>query len=187
MDWVNKLKDAVYNDKDITVETNPHNCAFGKWYDAFKTDSSNLRIFMESFNLPHQTIHNLAVQAKELLAKGQKNAAADLIHHAENKELALLLRLFDSFEETLRKWTYEYAIVINSQGKQVALAVDEIKFFDKFDEVIPTLPTSMKIPAEHLVAALGRKMIGNRLEDILIINCDNLHLGATAEGNITDE
>ena len=174
LNWLLKLKDAVYNDQEITVETNPHQCAFGRWYDSFKPDSVNIQHFMARFDTPHKTIHNLAVKVKELIGKGQKSAAIDLIHEAENRELTLLINLFDTFEESVRSWTYEYAIVLNSRGQQIALAVDNINCFDKFDEVIPTLPASMKISAAHLVAALGRKKNGDEVEESLIINCDNL-------------
>jgi len=176
LNWINKLKDSVYNVKEITVETNPHKCAFGRWYDTFKTESINLKNFMKRFDTPHKSIHNLAVEVKKLIEQGQRGNAEELILHAENNELRLLIGLFDTFEETVRSFTYEYAIMINNGKQQFALAVDGISSFGKFDEVIPKLPASMRVPADHLVETIGRKVLEDRLEDILIINCDNLTL-----------
>lgn len=174
LNWVNKLKESVSSNNEITVEINPHKCAFGKWYDKFDTGSVTMRIFMKKFDKPHKTIHQLGATVKELIKKGNKNGAVELIQQAEEKELKTLIGLFDTFEEILRSFTYEYAILINTNNCQIALAADDIRFFDKFDEVIPNISSSINITEDHPVEAMGRKEVGGVFEDIPIINCTKL-------------
>lgn len=176
LNWIGKLKDCVYSDKEIAVETNPHKCAFGKWYDSFSSDSTSLNTYLKKFDTPHKAIHGLAVTARELVQKGQKQKAKDLIREAEGNELEYLVKLFDGFERQIKQYTYEYAIVVRSNGQTVALAVDSLKFFDKFDELIDKLPPSIEQAACGVIDAIGRKEIDNAMHDILVLNCDTLHL-----------
>jgi chemoreceptor zinc-binding protein len=33
--WVNEFERSIKNDEQINLNTDPHECAFGKWYDNF--------------------------------------------------------------------------------------------------------------------------------------------------------
>jgi purine-binding chemotaxis protein CheW len=85
LNWIGKLKDEVTNGADITVQTNPHLCAFGKWYDAFETDNLAMKRFIRQFDRPHQHIHSIAVRVKEYMATGDAPAALHLIRETEDK------------------------------------------------------------------------------------------------------
>ena len=173
LNWVAALIDCVDNNKEIALERNPHQCDFGKWYDTFKPNTLALKAYMRRFDKPHQAIHNLANRAEELTRQGQKATAKQIIHDAEKDELVKLVDLFDGFEEQMKRSYQEYAIVIAHQGIQYALAADTIKYFEEMDTIVKDVPLIGDV-SEKLIHGIGRKKMGERNEDIIILNLDNI-------------
>lgn len=171
LNWISKLRDSVYNNQEITLETNPHKCAFGKWYDNYRTESVNLAHYLSLFKEPHTKIHNLAIEAKKMVQEGREEDAKILIKTAEDEELLLLVKLFDGFESQLKKHTHEYGIVIELVDKKMCLAVDKINYFGKFEEIDEDIPLSTG--NNNFVKAIGRKQNGNEFDDVLIVNLKN--------------
>jgi len=169
LNWIEKLKKAVDNDEEITVETNPHKCAFGKWYDTYKPNTLALASYMNRFDRPHKAIHNLAVEAEELVRAGQKEQVKLLIHSAENNELKNLVKLFDGFEEQMRQSYQEYAVIVIHNGQKYCLSVDSIKYFEKMDEIVKDAHLFTSID-DKMIHGIGRKKVGDITEDIIILN-----------------
>lgn len=174
LQWLAKLKDAVYNQYEITVETNPQRCAFGKWYDSFKTDSTILAYYLSRFDKPHRRIHQVAVESKELMKLGKNTAAQEIIRAAEKKELKLLIKLFDNAAEQIIQYSYEYAVVVEQGAKKMAIIVDALKYFDKFDAITEELPALITRDRNNFIVAIGKKKQAETIEEVMIIQLDKL-------------
>jgi hypothetical protein len=172
VNWLNKLKEAVNSDQEITVQTDPHKCSFGIWYDKFSTTSTNFAHYMRRFDQPHKAVHAIAIRARELMGAGQTGEARALIRDTERTVLAGLLALFDGFAEQLIRYTHEYAIVIKRGDNVFALAVDALTVFDKFTERTDRLPPAMQSAERQIVAGIGRLAINDAIRDVLILNSD---------------
>jgi len=172
--WLTKLKDAVYRDQEITVQTDAHKCKFGLWYDRYETNSSTFAGYMKQFDGPHKAVHSVAIRAQELMQSGRAEQAKDLIHETENTVLKGLLTLFDGFEEQLKKHTHEYAVVLRRPTGMFALAVDTLVVFDRFTEVFEELPAMLNNGRNQFVTGLGRLVIGSEMRDVLILGPDLL-------------
>jgi len=173
INWIARLVDSVENDKEITVEKDPHKCAFGIWYDTFKPNTLTLSSYMQRFDKPHKAIHNLAVKSEELVREGRKDMAKEMIHNAQSNELKELISLFDGFEEQMRLSYQEYVIVIARNGYKFALSVDSIKYFDRMDSIVSDVPLFGNIN-KKMIKGIGRKKIGDASEDVIILDLDNL-------------
>jgi hypothetical protein len=169
LNWIAKLKNAVDNNEEITVQKDPHKCAFGKWYDTYNANTLALASYMRRFDKSHKAIHNLAVQAEELIRVGNKEQAKLLIHSAENKELITLIKLFDGFEEQMRQSYQEYAVIVVLNGQKYSLSVDSIKYFEKMDEIVNNAHIFTTID-DKMIHGIGRKKVGDITEDIIILN-----------------
>lgn len=175
LNWIAKLKDAVNSGSEITVETNPHKCAFGKWYDSFHTDNLGLSKYLEKFDAPHKHIHGIATRAKDLIAQGDVGAAMKLIDETENRELAELLRLFDGAKAELKRAHTEYAIVVHADDSMhVALAVDEPKYFGVLNDITYPLPKMVDREAASFVDAYGVLRSEGTDAEILIVELDKI-------------
>jgi len=175
LNWVSKLKEAVTNGTEITVQTNPHLCAFGKWYDGFQTENLALSRYLKKFDQPHQKIHALAIQAKGLISAGNAQTALDMIHEAENTVLAQLIRLFDEARDELQRANTEYAIVTQTDDmRKAAFAVDQPKYFGVLDEITHPLPKMVVQQSNGFVEACGTLKVDDTNTEILIIELTKL-------------
>jgi chemotaxis signal transduction protein len=181
LNWISNLKNAVENDKEITVEKNPHKCAFGKWYDTYKANTLALTSYMSRFDNPHKAIHNLAVQAEKLVSDGQKQQAKLLIAAAEQNELKTLVALFDGFDEQMKLSYQEYAIVVSHEDRTLSLAIDSVKYFEKLDEIVLDVPFTGNIN-DKVILGIGRKKIGDTTDEIMLLDLDAL----LADGDDSD-
>jgi chemotaxis signal transduction protein len=129
---------------------------------------------MARFDAPHKRIHNLAVQAQELIKAGQKQQAKDMIHDAERRELTALIALFDNAERTIRSFTYEYAVIIENSGSKFAISVDAVKSFEQFDEIILDIPPMLKRTCGDFLQAFARRSINGKAEDVLILDVEKI-------------
>ncbi|MCU0226347.1 MAG: chemotaxis protein CheW [Bryobacterales bacterium] len=125
--WVDELEACTREERPFTLATDPEKCAFGKWYRSFQTDNVILSSALKAFDVPHKAIHHLAIQVQELLAKGQKQDALQLIVAARTGTLARLLELFQRAEQTLRDTNREIAVFLDIPGQgRLAISVDEV-------------------------------------------------------------
>lgn len=132
--WLKELEASVREQRDFTLATDPHKCAFGKWYDTYKPDSYTLKMLMKKFDAPHRIIHGIAAKAISLEKEGSTEAALNVIEGCRNKELAEMIRLFDKAKKTFRHNSNEVALVIERQRNLVALAVDKIESVEHLKE-----------------------------------------------------
>ena len=172
INWLRKLKEEVMNDKPITVQTDPHKCAFGKWYDRFECDNANLNAYMRRFDEPHKAIHHVAVDAEKLIRNGDLQGSHDLIDRTESGLLMRLMELFDGIAEQVRKYLLEYAIILQVEEEMFAIAVDDINFFSRLNHIEHPLPAGIAASGSDLVQALGRYASeGNTMEkDVLLLD-----------------
>ncbi|MBF0383571.1 MAG: chemotaxis protein CheW [Magnetococcales bacterium] len=176
INWLNKLKDEVMGDKPITVQTNPHLCVFGKWYDNFTSDNTNLKNYMNRIDEPHKQIHGVAIEAEKLLKSGRIGEAHEVVHNAEKGTLARLIGLFDGIESVVREYLLEYAIVFDVEGQLFAIAVDDINLFCKLDHIESPLPSGVVSSENDLVQALGLYQEEGHAEgkDVLLLDIARL-------------
>lgn len=177
LSWLEKLKDQVEHGQEISVQTDPHKCAFGLWYDTCKFYSYDLNEYMALFDAPHKRIHSLAVEVSILIQTGKLEAAKEVIRQAEHNELHALLSLFDGAAKKIKKFTFEYAVIFErANGRRVAILADNLEYFGLLDEVIAPLPMAFSQQHSNFIDALGRRSKGEGTEEILILNIEKLLL-----------
>lgn len=126
INWLNELNASVEENRDFRLTTDPHACAFGKWYDNYETENITIANFLENFDKPHRKIHQKAIEVRELLDKEGKDVALEAINHAKRHELKLMLSLFSELYGIIQKSRKEFAIIIEIDGKSKACSVDAI-------------------------------------------------------------
>ncbi|SFD45268.1 CZB domain-containing protein [Pseudoalteromonas denitrificans] len=99
IEWVKALEDTLHNGTSFEKTRDPHKCAFGQWYDKFKTDDEDLKIILDKFAAPHTRIHELADELINMSQQGHKEQALDIFEHEKRTTYTLLLRLFESAKE----------------------------------------------------------------------------------------
>jgi len=127
INWLKELKASVEENREFTLTTDPHACAFGKWYDHFKTDHQLLRSLLFKFDAPHKAIHNIAVEVKKLRDRGDIAEAMATIQNTWNNELGAMRSLFRQAKILISDTNREIVFVIEIDGVAYGLVVDSVE------------------------------------------------------------
>ena len=123
--WLDALERSIADRVPFSLATDPHQCAFGRWYYAYRADSPWIAALLSKFEAPHQAIHAIAEVTIRMVEAGQADRARELIARKRSGELATLHRLFGELKELVRDSVHELAVVINHPAGMFALTVDQ--------------------------------------------------------------
>lgn len=134
--WIEELKRSVNDNTRFTLARDPHQCAFGKWYDALVSDegrmqkltNSNLNLYglIGQLDPPHKTIHTLADRVSAMIESGDVDAAHRLIDVTGREQLKTMISLLDQIRELMHALRKPTIIILESDNQQLGLQVDAV-------------------------------------------------------------
>lgn len=125
--WLSELEASVRENRAFKLTLDPHQCAFGKWYDGFTPTSVVLESHMKRFDRPHQEIHAVGCTVADLVKAGRVDEAQALIERAHRSTLATLLQLFDETPKILAEMNREMVIVLRDDDTLVSVTADAVE------------------------------------------------------------
>lgn len=134
INWVQTLSSSIERDIEFSLTTDPHTCAFGKWYDNYRTDNIGLSVYLKQFDLPHKRIHALANKSINERKNNGVESAKKMIDEARATDLKLMLELFDGAQNAIRESHRELAIVIEGKNGLIAISADNVSNIFTFEE-----------------------------------------------------
>ncbi|MFH1035838.1 MAG: chemotaxis protein CheW [Pseudomonadota bacterium] len=162
--WLVELETSVRERRKFRLTTDPHQCAFGKWYDGFQTDDLRLAGQLIKFDFPHRRVHAVGEEVADLAAKKDYDGAMALIGHTRDTVLAKLVALFGEVRETVRKSHTEIAVVVEDQGRVLALTVDAVDSVETLEpgsaEAMTGSYGDLKV---NLISQIGRRQEGGAM------------------------
>ena len=149
-EWLNSLEDSLINGSPFLKAKDPHECAFGKWYDSFKSRDETLMELMLDFNQPHKQIHSLADKLLNMYVAGEAEKALDILRLERDITMKRLSRHFAQAREHIRESSRSVLLYVTEDGRTptVALQIDDIH------DVIDFKPQQFK-PMQTVKAILG--------------------------------
>jgi len=128
INWLDTLEKCTNDGIPFTLTTDPHKCAFGKWYDTYKT--TDLSIMFHSvfskFDAPHKAIHAIGAKADELIKFGKTQEAIELIEKTKNNELKQMMHIFDEVKTAFKESNREIVVVFGDGKNNLSIAVKKI-------------------------------------------------------------
>jgi purine-binding chemotaxis protein CheW len=155
--WLAELENSVKEKREFKLTTNPHMCAFGKWYDSYAAQNPSVERFLKKFDAPHKIIHNIAVHVKEALHNNNIDEAFNLINATKHGELNYMIELFNGFRTLIGDLIHnEISLVVEANGSKVALSVDSIVSVEKLKEgSITNMPSHNQKSNEEMAGLIG--------------------------------
>lgn len=143
LEWIEELLRSVEERRPFTKTTDPHACAFGKWYDRFVSENLIVQAVLKKMDAPHKAIHALAIQVEQLKSEGRFEQAERIIAEARQTTLARLLKLMEQFEEAIWEMYRPVIAVINDEPAPAGLLTDGI-------EAVEWMDTASTAPLEEI-------------------------------------
>lgn len=174
INWINTLETCVRNGTPFTLTTDPHKCAFGKWYDSYDISNANI-IFSTAFSRfdkPHKAIHEIGIKADALIKSGKKEEALALIETTKNTQMQQMMNLFDDVKEAFKESNREITIVIGDGKKNISIAVKKIVAIEYLNETSEELLEETMTKTKYLLGIGKRKnnTFALLLNDDLLLN-----------------
>lgn len=134
--WINTLEKCTIEGTTFSLTTDPHQCAFGKWYDNYNPDNANVMFVsaFQKFDTPHKATHQIGIKVAKLLEEGQKKEALKIINETKDTELKQMFKLFDDIKTAFKESRKETTVVIGTENKCLGLAVDQITAIENLSE-----------------------------------------------------
>lgn len=128
-DWLDALENSLTNGVPFEKAKDPDKCAFGTWYNNFKTDNDELRVILKKFDQPHRELHAMADELLTINQNDPSGEALALFHEKKRKIFTVLVRLFQTAREQI---TLDYKPIIiftTKDGKtpHIGLLVDKVE------------------------------------------------------------
>ncbi len=128
-DWLDALENSLTNGVPFEKAKDPDKCAFGTWYNNFKTDNDELRVILMKFDQPHRELHAMADELLTINQNDSSGEALTLFHEKKRKIFTILVRLFQTAREQI---TLDYKPIIiftTKDGKtpHIGLLVDKVE------------------------------------------------------------
>lgn len=159
INWLNALESTVEKNSEFTLTTDPHKCAFGKWYDSYKPANSNLMFAsaFARFDFPHKRIHAIADACRAFMENKEPQKAMDLIQHTRDKDLKQMLHSFETIKTAYRESARDIVVVFGDTNRKLAMAVDQIVSTERLDDFDETTIKSAFSDTEVLLGTGKRK------------------------------
>lgn len=156
--WIEALGEALRNGTPFQKTTDPHACAFGRWYDGFRTDDEELAETLKLFDEPHRTIHALGARLLGLAAEGHRDDALKALRIEGMTTLNHLRAVFRLARERLASNIRPVTILIADDGgrPEFAWLVDGIHEVCEFSTaaIHPAEAWNAQLPASGLVRGM---------------------------------
>lgn len=177
--WVNALEASVKEGHDFKLTTDPHACAFGKWYDTYKATNLILENHLKKFDQPHKRIHALGIEVIALMKAGKREEALTLIEYERSRTLEQLVGLFAEAKQILRDTLREIIIVLNNGQRTLGVTVDAIESVEYLKEgTIDEMPGLTSQLKDGLVTRTGKTARGEKI--VLLVDVNQLFSDAHA-------
>lgn len=128
--WVKELERSIVNEEEFTLATDPHDCAFGKWYYGFKSDLHNINFQLKKIEEPHNKLHAAAEAVKKCFKRHdecqREECLKEILTKTKEKLMPEVLRLIDETKEVFHHRYQNKVVVIGDRGAQIGLIVDEV-------------------------------------------------------------
>lgn len=136
IEWMQALEKAVLQNIPFDKATNPHQCAFGKWYDKYQSRDEELMRILKKFDEPHQHIHSLAIKLLQMCEKDRKSEALEILQQEKNNTLAKLLKLFEATRTHLQNSQRQVVMFVTQDGSTplLGLVINEISDVHEVEE-----------------------------------------------------
>ncbi len=190
--WLDELEASVKEKRKFTLARDPHQCAFGKWYDNFKTDNILLSGFLKKFDAPHQRIHALAGEVEQMVERGRggdaegcAQKALEMFNEARSGVLSTMLGLFADFQQMIRDTHREIAVVLHGQAGMYAVSVDSVASVERLAAAdMEELADKGLAQQSGLVTSVAKRAKGGGL--VLILAPDSILDAATQAGLVAN-
>lgn len=138
--WVEELERSVTESTPFTLATDPHQCAFGKWYDSYQSDNNAINFHLRKIDEPHQKLHRAAFDVTQCERQCESCERAECLQsvfrRVKEEYVPLVLHLLEESKTVFRDAYREMVLVLSDQHK-IGIMVDQVLSVEELSDLCP--------------------------------------------------
>lgn len=173
--WVTELKRCLETKEDFGLATDPHKCAFGRWYDSYKPTNNSVAFHLGKIDEPHKKLHATADEVFSLNHDCEHCTREECVKKALAKATdSYMPRVLELLEEAKKVFAESYrrmVVVLYSEGVHCGLLVDEVLSA----EPLPTMTENTLLgtnTSQSLVTHIAKRRDGD--SQVLVLSTERL-------------
>ncbi|MFZ2959535.1 MAG: chemotaxis protein CheW [Candidatus Ozemobacteraceae bacterium] len=164
--WISALEASISDKKPFTLARDPRKCAFGKWYYSYQAPNRAIASYLESFEIPHKRIHDIAEVVLTRAEAGEQEEALKILEETRAREFSVVVRLFDEAGAYFNKELSEIGVVLTEQWGNVAICVDSVDAVEQI-EMVQDAPPVLNGQVKGFFSQTARRKGDNEILFIL--------------------
>jgi chemotaxis signal transduction protein len=170
--WVAELEATVAERREFKLTTDPHKCAFGRWYDTYQTSNVVLAAVLKKFDTPHRRIHAIGAEVMHDAATHQWDEAVRRVERVRDVDFPYMMKLFGDLRTAIHESHRETAVVLEGDGTVYAVSVDAVESVEQLKPgTIEPVPAAAA-PADGLVSAVARRIRNDGI--VMLLHTDRV-------------
>lgn len=130
VNWVQELKRCLRENDTFHLATDPHKCAFGRWYDNYEPTSHTVAFHLKKIDEPHQRLHRSAEDAFACSQDHEhctrQECLFDVVKNGVERYMGQVVGLLEDAKKIFRS-SYRRMVIVVSDGQTACgLLVDEV-------------------------------------------------------------
>lgn len=130
LNWVAELERCIECGEEFSLATDPHKCAFGKWYDSYEADNLAVAHHLRKIEEPHRRLHEAALAVnkceKHCESCGREKCLKTVMEELRGELVPRIVSLLDEAQDVFQESYREMAIVIEEGDRRLGLLVDQV-------------------------------------------------------------
>jgi chemotaxis signal transduction protein len=180
VNWIEKLEESVDTGEEFTLATDPHKCAFGKWFYSFKTENLTVQHHLRKIEEPHRKLHEVALEIQTCKQHENESDRMGCMHQrlerAKDEYMRQILGLLDETKDVFQSLYREMLLVLEIDQRQMAAVIDEVLSVEELLQVSSSCNTLSFLHSDYICNVMRQK---NSDELILELNAEKLFESAT--------
>lgn len=184
--WVEEFEYSINNNEKFKLNTDPHECEFGKWYDSFNSDIEAVNFHLKKIDEPHKNIHKAAEDANNCSKNcddcEREKCLKLVLEETKEKNMPYLLELLDEIKEIFKLHYKEMVVVLEHENVLIGIVADEVL---SVENITPFEETEeiKKMCRDKFVKGVAKS---NKTNEILLILDDEKIMNMTEMNDILD-
>lgn len=174
--WVQEMERCLLEDDTFRLTTDPHKCAFGKWYDSYQTNNQSIAFHLRKIDEPHKKLHETAHLAFECPREcddcEREKCLRDQLKEDAHTYKDIVVKLLDEAKTLFRENARTMCVIVkDNKSTFLGLLVDEVLAVETI--TLKDLPGScMNTSGPQVLSHIGEKQGSNAT--FLVLNMEGL-------------
>ncbi len=176
INWVKELDRCIEHNEEFKLATDPHNCAFGKWYYSYKPENNTIGFHIKKIEEPHRLLHEAAAAYnncnKDHANCQREECLKDILERVKEDYMPEIISILDDSISVLKNNLKEMIIVLEHNNFKAGIVVDSVLSIESISSAFEQGQMNKEYYNTRFISGVGKT--DKTGTTVLMVNVDNI-------------